>query len=396
MSNNLPNTFFTDLKQELGAITQYWKDFSVDNENGGFIGQRDHYNKMIPNASKGIILNARILWSFSAIANYDADYDLNPFMERAFNYLYDFFRDKENGGVFWELNATGEPIVKKKQIYAQAFAIYALSEYYLNTQNNKAKEWAIELFDLIEKHAFDTEKDGYIEAFEADWSPIADMRLSDKDQNAAKTMNTHLHVLEAYTTLYKIYPEERVKKALDNLIKLFLEKFLNSENNFELFFDTDWNLTSDIVSFGHDIEALWLLIEGAKSSGNKELLLKTQEAAVPVADKFLEYGYIKNKGVLNEKERSNGEIDTDRHWWPQAEAMVGLFYANEIKSDSRYTEAIQDIWNFTKDHIIDSKNGEWFFRVDENFQPYKNEDKLGMWKCPYHNSRACIVLLKKQ
>ena len=209
-------------------------------------------------------------------------------------------------------------------------------------------------------------------------------------------MNTHLHVLEAYTTLYKIYPDERVKKALDNLIKLFLEKFLNSENNFELFFDTDWNLTSDIVSFGHDIEALWLLIEGAKSSRNKDLLLKTQEIAVPVADKFLEYGYIKNKGVLNEKERSNGKIDTDRHWWPQAEAMVGLFYANEIKSDSRYTEAIQDIWNFTKDHIIDSKNGEWFFRVDENFQPYKNEDKLGMWKCPYHNSRACIVLLEKQ
>ena len=395
MSNNLPNTFFTDLKQELGAITQYWKDFSVDNENGGFIGQRDHYNTMIPHASKGIILNARILWSFSAIANYDADYDLNPLMERSFNYLYDFFRDKEHGGVFWELSATGEPIVKKKQIYAQAFAIYALSEYYLNTQNNQAKDWAIELFDLIEKHAFDTKKDGYIEAFEADWSPIADMRLSDKDQNAAKTMNTHLHVLEAYTTLYKIYPEERVKSALDNLIKLFLEKFLNSESNFELFFDTDWNLTSDIVSFGHDIEALWLLIEAAKSSGNRDLLLKTQEIAVAVADKFLEYGYLKNKGVLNEKERGTGKIDTDRHWWPQAEAMVGLFYANEIKSDSRYTEAILDIWNFTKEYIIDSKNGEWFFRVDENFEPYKSEDKLGMWKCPYHNSRACIVLLEK-
>ena len=395
MSNNLPNTFFTDLKQELGAITQYWKDFSVDNENGGFIGQRDHYNTMIPHASKGIILNARILWSFSAIANYDADYDLNPLMERSFNYLYDFFRDKENGGVFWELDATGVAIIKKKQIYAQAFAIYALSEYYLNTQNNQAKDWAIELFDLIEKHAFDTKKDGYIEAFEADWSPIADMRLSDKDQNAAKTMNTHLHVLEAYTTLYKIYPEERVKSALDNLIKLFLEKFLNSESNFELFFDTDWNLTSDIVSFGHDIEALWLLIEAAKSSGNRDLLLKTQEIAVAVADKFLEYGYLKNKGVLNEKERGTGKIDTDRHWWPQAEAMVGLFYANEIKSDSRYTEAILDIWNFTKEYIIDSKNGEWFFRVDENFEPYKSEDKLGMWKCPYHNSRACIVLLEK-
>ena len=396
MSNNLPNTFFTDLKQELGAITQYWKDFSVDNENGGFIGQRDHYNTMIPNASKGIILNARILWSFSAIANYNLDYDLNLLMERSFNYLYDFFRDKENGGVFWELDATGEPIVKKKQIYAQAFAIYALSEYYINTQNNQAKEWAIELFDLIEKHAFDAEKDGYIEAFEADWSPIADMRLSDKDQNAAKTMNTHLHVLEAYTTLYKIYPEERVKTALDNLIKLFLEKFLNSESNFELFFDTDWNLTSDIVSFGHDIEALWLLIEAAKSSGNKELLLKTQEIALPVADKFLEHGYIKNKGVLNEKERSSGKIDADRHWWPQAEAMVGLFYANEISPKQKYTDAILDIWNFTKEYIIDSENGEWFFRIDENFKPYKNEDKLGMWKCPYHNSRACIVLLEKQ
>ncbi|MEH6406308.1 MAG: AGE family epimerase/isomerase [Leeuwenhoekiella sp.] len=393
MNKTLPDTFYSELEDELDSITSYWKKYSVDTDNGGFLGQRDHFNKVIPNASKGIILNARILWSYSAIANYNSKYDLLPLMQRSFEYIHDNFRDKKYGGVYWELDTHGNPLVRKKQIYAQAFTIYGLSEFYINTKNELAKEWAIELFDLIEKHAFDTEKNGYIEAFEENWEPITDMRLSDKDQNAAKTMNSHLHILEAYTSLYKIYPEEKVRIALENLISLFLEKFLNKDYNFELFFDMDWNLTSNTVSFGHDIETLWLLIEGAKATQNKQLLAKTRQISVPVADRFLEKGYISKKGVLNEMERSTGKIDTDRHWWPQAEAMVGLFYAYETESKKQYTQAILEIWDFTKNHIIDSQNGEWFFRVDENNIPYEQEDKLGIWKCPYHNSRACIVLL---
>lgn len=396
MVKELPSTFYKQLETELDAITNYWKTYSPDIENGGFLGARDHYNTLIANANKGIILNARILWSFSTIARRKEDQELEALVERSFNYLNDYFRDRKFGGVFWELDAAGKPINKRKQIYAQAFAIYALSEYYLLTQNEVAKDWALELFKFIELHAFDVEKNGYIEAFQEDWSTISDMRLSDKDQNAAKTMNTHLHVLEAYTTLYEISGKAEVGEALENLVQLFLEKFLNKDYNFELFFDEEWNLTSDVVSFGHDIESLWLIIEGARAVGNEDLIKKTEEVAKPIADQFLKKGYIKGKGVLNEQSRTTGHIDTDRHWWPQAEALVGLFYANELSPSQDYEDAILDIWKFTKEHIIDAENGEWFFRINEKFEPYKEEEKLGMWKCPYHNSRACVVLLNKK
>lgn len=394
MNDTLPNTLYKELQQELEAITRYWVNYSVDEEFGGFVGQRNHKNELVEKSNKGIILNARILWSFSAIANYSKQPELHKLMDRAFTYLHNQFRDKEHGGVFWKLNYTGKPVVKKKQIYAQAFVIYGLAEYYTATKNEDAKAWAIELFNRIEKHAYDKEHAGYIEAFEEDWSPINDMRLSEKDQNAAKTMNTHLHILEAYTSLLKIHPTEQVKKSLANLINLFLEKFLNTDYNFELFFDHQWNLLSDAVSYGHDIETLWLLVEGAKVTEDQELINKTKQIAPHIADRFLERGYITGKGVLNEEDRKTGHIDTDRHWWPQAEAMVGLFYANQILPKQKYNQAIVDIWEFTKKNIIDSKNGEWFFRVDDKNNPYTQEDKLGMWKCPYHNSRACIVLLE--
>ena len=389
----LDDRFYTELKTELRQISEYWSTNSVDRESGGFYGCRNYYNILVPKANKGIILNARILWSFSAICNYDQKLKMAPLATRAFDYLYGHFRDKKNGGVFWELDYLGNPVVPKKQIYAQAFTIYALSEYFCYSHNEEAREWAISLFDLVEKYAYDPDQNGYIEAFAENWSPMLDMRLSDKDQNVAKTMNTHLHLLEAYTTLYHIYPENRVRKALENLIHLFLEKFLNKEYNFELFFDENWNRVSDTISFGHDIESLWLLIEAAKATNNQDLIHKTKATAVPIADAFLAKGYIKNAGVLNELQRNTGELDTDRHWWPQVEAMVGLIYAYRVQPQSKYLDAIYDIWQFTQQHIIDHKAGEWHFRVDENFKPYTDEDKLSMWKCPYHNSRALIVML---
>ncbi|MCY2685532.1 AGE family epimerase/isomerase [Salinimicrobium sp. TH3] len=386
-----------ELSEELENILKYWKEFSVDKKNGGFIGQRDHYNKEIPNASKGIILNTRILWSFSAIANHkkEKEGELRFLADRAYGYIKKAFRDDIFGGVFWEVDAKGNPANRRKQIYAQAFAIYALSEYYILSGEEEVKEWAFKLFKLVEKYARERENNGYLEAFQEDWSPIDDMRLSEKDKNSAKTMNTHLHVMEAYTTLYKITKAEAVKEALDNLVEIFLEKFYDARNqHFNLFFDKQWNREGNIVSFGHDIEAIWLMIEAAKGSGNKELIYRTQGIAVPVADTFLTEAYISGKGVMNEKDLDSGATDTDRHWWPQAEAMVGLEYAYQISGDKKFREAITDIWKFTQKNIIDHENGDWFLRIDENNRPYVQEDKLGMWKCPYHNARACIVLTK--
>lgn len=387
-----------ELSAELDNILQYWKDYSIDEEFGGFIGQRDHENRLIKNASKGVILNTRLLWTFSAAANFkeEKNGELRQLADRAYEYLQVRFQDKESGGVYWELDYKGIPVNRRKQVYAQAFCIYALSEYYLLTGAKNAKKWALSIFDLLEENALDRVENGYLEAFQEDWSPIEDMRLSEKDRNSSKTMNTHLHVLEGYTTLAKISEGKKVKKALENLVELFLDRFYDPKiQHFGLFFNKHWNREGNVVSYGHDIEAIWLIIEAAKASENPELLKKAKNIAIPVAETFLKEAYVPQKGVINERDLDSGRIDLDRHWWPQVEAMVGLQYANEISQDKKFRSAIIDIWDFTKAHIVDHENGEWFFRIDENNRPYKQEDKLGMWKCPYHNSRACMVLLNK-
>lgn len=387
--------FKTEISSELNNILKYWKEYGVDEKNGGFVGRRDHFNKEVSGAPKGIILNTRILWTFSAAGNFQQDPELRFYADRAYEYLNKNFRDIHYQGVYWELNAEGNPVNTRKQIYAQAFALYALSEYYRFSKNEEAKEWALSIFQLIEAQARDNKFNGYFEAFEEDWSPIEDMRLSEKDRNSAKTMNTHLHILEAYTSLLQISGDDGVKEALENLTILFLDKFYEpATQHFQLFFDENWNREGKIISYGHDIEAVWLLIEAAKAVKNKKLLEKCMRVAVAVADTFLEEAYIKNAGVINEKDLETGEVDEDRHWWPQIEAMVGLDYTYKITGNEKYQSALEDIWHFTKQHIIDHVNGEWFFRINKENKPYKEEDKLGMWKCPYHNSRGCILLLQ--
>ena len=394
MTDNSPQ-FQNEISSELENILEYWKLFGIDNKNGGFVGRRDHYNKEVPGAPKGIILNTRILWTFSAIGNFKKNDELKFYAERAFGYLKDHFIDQKSGGVYWELDAEGHPVNRRKQIYAQAFAIYALSEYYYFSDEENAKTMAFHLFQLVEEHARDREQNGYFEAFQEDWSPIEDMRLSEKDKNSAKTMNTHLHILEAYTTLLKITGDKTVKETLENLINLFLDKFYDkSSRHFQLFFDEKWNPEGNIISYGHDIEAIWLLFEAAKAVDNNELMKRTQKLTVDVAETFLEEAYVPGGGVINEKDLSTGHIDTDRHWWPQIEAMVGLDYAYKFSGNENFLTAQKDIWKFTKRHIIDHENGEWFFRINKENKPYTEEDKLGMWKCPYHNSRGCILLLK--
>jgi len=380
-----------ECKIELNNILNYWSKNTLDLKHGGFLGQIDHFNVVIPEASKGIILNTRILWSFSAVSNHFQTETYNDICDRAYNYLKTHFNDTISKGVYWELDYLRNPINKRKQVYAQAFSIYALSEYYILSKNEAAKDWAIELFDLTEKHAKDGQF-GYLEAFNEDWTPIKDMRLSDKDMNAEKTMNTHLHILEAYTSLLKIYDDESLKDSLKTLVNLFQNKFLNSNNHYDLFFDKNWNLLSNTVSYGHDIETAWLVIEAAKVLNDDALLEDVKATAIQVANTFLEEAIDSEGAVINEKNLSTNHTDTDRHWWPQVEALVGLKYANDIIKDEKYIDSSLKIWEFTKKHIIDHKNGEWHFRVDKNGKPYTEEDKVSMWKAPYHTSRALIIL----
>jgi mannobiose 2-epimerase len=382
----------SDLDKELKSILAFWSENAIDHNHGGFLGERDFYNKAIKNAPKGIILNTRILWTFSASSNHLRTEKYKEICDRAYNYLKTHFKDKNNNGVFWILDYKGKPIDKRKQIYAQAFAIYALSEYFKLSKDMDAKIWAIELFFSIEKQAKDFEHKGYFEAFTENWSPIEDMRLSEKDLNASKTMNTHLHILEAYTSLLKIYDHEYLKFALENLVNLMFDKFLNEEYNFELFFDDKWKLLSRTISFGHDIEAAWLILDAAKTLENKKLIKTAEDYAIKIAEQFLKTALNKDGAVMNEKNRQTAEIDTDLHWWPQVEALIGLDYVYKITENEKYLLASEKIWAFTRKHIKDHINGEWHFRVDANYEPYTTESKVSMWKAPYHNTRACLIL----
>lgn len=380
------------LQIELKNILSYWEDNTIDNLHGGFIGHIDYPDIKQHKMNKGIILNSRILWSFSAAANHYKNDKYAAICKRSYNYLKQYFNDEIFGGVFWEVDYLGTPTNKRKQVYAQAFTIYALSEYYLFSKDEEVKNWAITLFNLIEEKSFDRKDNGYIEAFAENWDAIEDMRLSEKDENYAKTMNTHLHILEAYTAFYKIHPEKQVKDALINLITLFTDKFLSKDFHFHLFFDEKWNLKSSVYSYGHDVETAWLLIEAAKVINEPLLLTKIEQIAVKVVDRFIEVAIDEQAGTKNCIDLTTGIVDTDRHWWPQAEAMVGIFYVYKITGDEKYHELVLRIWDFIDKNVIDHTHGEWLGVIDENGNHDPKNEKVGMWKCPYHNSRACIQI----
>lgn len=388
-------TLKTEMQSHLlNDILPYWMERTIDEKHGGFIGRIDGNNRIDEKADKGAILNSRILWTFSAAYNYFKDPAYLETADRAFNYINNHFIDKEHNGVFWMLDYKGNPTETKKQIYTQAFAIYGFSAYYKASRNKHALNAAIELFKLIETYAFDHGENGYFEAFDRQWNLLQDLRLSEKDANEKKTLNTHLHILEAYTTLYQIWKNKKLKKQLKNLIELKLDKFVNENSRFQLFFDENWNPKSDLISFGHDIEGSWLLLEAAKVLGDEQLIAKTKKVAISMVNSVMESG-IDNDGGLMYEVYSGVIKDTDKHWWPQAEAIVGFVNAWQISSDSKYLKKAKMVWEFTKDKIIDWKDGEWWFRVNKVGQPYLQEDKAGPWKCPYHNGRACLEIIKR-
>lgn len=383
-------------EKELQNILSWWSSRMIDLENGGFYGLVDGHGKLHLQAGKGVILNTRILWTFSAAARQTGSEEYRAVAERAFHYLLEYFWDEKNSGVYWMLDFRGQPVQPKKQVYAQAFAIYALSEFFLLTRQTEALERARELFQLIEQNSRDTAKGGYFEAFARDWSPLEDLRLSDKDANEAKTMNTHLHILEAYTTLLQTGPNEKVWEALKSLIVLFLEKFIDPETaHLRLFFDKNWNLKSDKISFGHDIETAWLLTHAAEILGDESLISKTRAVAVCIAERTLEVGFDPaNNGLWNEAD-SKGLTDCDKEWWPQIEAVVGFLNAWQISGESRFAEAAIRSWGFIQNYLLDRENGEWFWGLKADGSPDRDHEKAGHWKCPYHNGRGCMEIISR-
>lgn len=376
-------------------ILPFWTKYTVDNKYGGYIGHIYNDNTPKYDAGKSIILNTRLLWTFSASTLFLHDNTCFAYADIAYNYLVKNFFDKTYGGVFWELDYTGKPVNKRKQVYAQAFAIYALSEFYKVNKNTEVLNHTIMLFNLIEKYSYDKEEDGYIEAFARDWSAIDDVRLSTKDLNALKTMNTHLHILEAYTNLYRNWKSEQLKSALEKLIRVFLTYFVNEKFHLNLFFSRNWKYIGDIVSYGHDIECSWLLREAAEVIDNTELIEKTKQIAVKMADVTIAEAIDENGGINYELFSNTGKTDYDKHWWVQAEGLVGFINAYQVTGNSDYLNKAMDLWRFIDSKIVNHKFGEWYWKVDKNGNPDTELEKAGFWKCPYHNSRACIEVLSR-
>jgi len=378
-----------------GNILPFWMNRMTDEKNGGFYGRINGQAQLVENEDKGGILNARILWSFSAAYNHLGNTKLKEMAGRAKDYTLAHFFDPVFGGTFWTVDYKGQPSDTKKQIYSQAFFIYALVEYYLASGDKSCLDKAISLFHLVEDKSFDTHKNGYLEAFSRDWNLLEDLRLSAKDDNEKKTTNTHLHLLEAYTSLYKVWKEEELAGKLRNLIRIFIYKIIDrGSHHLNLFFDEDWNSKSSLISYGHDIEASWLIYEAAAVLEDKDLLLSVQDACIKLARAALE-GLQPDGSMIYEKEGTKGHVDGDRHWWPQAEAVVGLMNLYELTGQHIYLDLAERCWNYIEKHLIDRQNGEWFWSIKADGNINTTDDKAGFWKCPYHNTRACLEIMSR-
>jgi mannobiose 2-epimerase len=395
MKNNL-----LVLKQELNDeltknILPFWMNKMRDEKRGGFYGQITGNDLLMPDAPKGGVLNARILWTFSSAALHLNNPLYAEYAKRAKEYVFEHFFDSKNGGAYWMLYADGTPADTKKQIYCQAFFIYALVEYYRLTADKECLDKAIELFHLIEKHSFDNEQNGYFEAYSIDWHLLEDLRLSNKDANEKKTMNTHLHILEAYTNLYRVWKDKELKKRIVNLIEIFLDKIVNPlTSHLDLFFNENWECKSTLFSYGHDIEAAWLIDEAALVLEDVLILKKIRIVTAKIADAAIE-GIQENGSIINEKNYTTGHLDTNCDWWPQAEAMIRFFNAYELTKKQTYLDKTFAVWKFTKKYIIDEKKGEWHWAVSATGEVDILEDKAGFWKCPYHNSRMCLEIMSR-
>lgn len=417
------------MKQEMqdvleSNILHFWAEKMVDNENGGFYGRMDGKGVLHPNAEKGAILNARILWAFSAAYRVLGKQEYLSLATRAKEYFIAHFIDKEYGGIFWSLDYKGNPLDTKKQFYAIGFAIYGLSEYARATGDHEALEYAIELYECIEEHALDHKHNGYIEAMTRDWQPISDMRLSELDANYPKSQNTHLHIIEPYTNLFRCLKElqaaqtcnyvpvlgavlptsitvqleiiEKIEASLHNIISIFTDKILNpNTHHLDLFFEMDWTRGAGrLESYGHDIECSWLLHEAALVLGDSNVLKKVEPIVQMVAEASKK-GLNNDGSMIHEANLDTGHVDNDLHWWVQAENVVGWYNIYQYFGDKDALMEAERCWQYIKDNLIDHDDGEWFWSRHADGTLNTVDDKAGFWKCPYHNSRMCLEIIER-
>ncbi|MDE7261619.1 MAG: AGE family epimerase/isomerase [Oscillospiraceae bacterium] len=375
----------------IGRLLPFWQGLR-DEEHGGYYGYMDFSLNVDKRAEKGCILNSRILWFFSEAAMVLEDKSLIPYARHAYDFLQEKCLDREMGGVYWSVTYDGQPLDDTKHTYNQAFAIYALSAYYRLTGEAEALALAEELFEIIEDRC--TDEGGYLEAFTRDFKPASNEKLSENGVMAGRTMNTLLHVFEGYAGLYQAKKIPSVAAALRRILSIYAEKVYNPRlHRQEVFFDHDYNTLIDLTSYGHDIESSWLIDWGCGLLEDAALTERIAAINSDLADNVLRTAF--NGSLANECERD--VVDTNRIWWVQAEALLG--FVNEwskhpVRTDCR--DAAASLWQYITEKLVDRRpGGEWFWRLDEDGRPDSGKPVVEPWKCPYHNGRMCMELIRR-
>jgi mannobiose 2-epimerase len=382
------------LEQELvGNVLPFWVEHAVDREHGGFYGAVTDDLQVHNHVPRSAILCARILWTY---ARAYSRYGKEPYLEMArwaYTTLTEVFWDVEYGGVYWTVDARGRPVMDRKHHYAQAFAIYGLCAYYEATGESQSLGLAQELFHLLEQHAYDPMHGGYIEGSSRRWEALDDMRLSARDLDCDKSMNTMLHVLEAYTQLARLW--EPARRPHNALLDVFVREIVHPERtHFRLFFDEAWRSLLDHVSYGHDIEGSWLLLEAAQVQGDAALLAEVREVAVSMAEAVCWQGIDADGGLFYEA-GPQGMVDDQKAWWVQAEAMVGFTNAYQLSRDGHFLGAARRCWEYIQAHHVDRTHGGWYKDLRRDGTPKPESYKVGPWECPYHHSRACMEMMDR-
>lgn len=371
-------------------ILPFWMRHVVDRERGGFFGEIADdlvINRTVP---RGALLTSRILWTYAAAHRRQPEAGWLEVARHAHADLVARFADREHGGYFWSVDAAGAPLETRKQVYGQAFALYALTELHRATGEREPLEQAIAVFRLLERHARDRVHGGYLEAYARDWSPIADMRLSAVDQNDPKSQNTHLHVMEAYSNLLRVWPDPAVREAQAALIDVMLSRIVDPGTaHLGLFFAEDWSPHSARFSYGHDIEASWLLWEAVTVLGDAALIARARPVVLRIAEVTLAEG-LDAEGAIPNEGGPQGVTDPAREWWPQAEGLVGFLNAYQLSGDARHLDAALGLWAFIEARLVDRRHGEWIRGVAPDGSILPGHPKVSFWKCPYHNGRACM------
>ena len=382
--------FLQEVRENLtSCILPYW--LKLKDPKGGFYGEVSAEGTVFYDAPRGVILNARLIWSFAAAYAALKDTQYLVAAVHARDWFLDHFCDHKYGGVYWSVTAEGERLDTKKQLYAQGFAIYALSELYKVTGDDEALKNAVNLYKVVESHFADTVNGGYIEALSRDFSPLEDMSLSAHDINADKTMNSHLHVLEAYSNLYQVWPDETLKTRVEALLSLTGERVMGADGHLQLYFKRDWTVLPGAVSYGHDIETSWLALEAAFALHDADVVHRVRPWARRV-------GTAGNEGLLPDgsmryEKLPDGQYDDSRQWWVQAESVVGNLWLWKYHADAEALERALSAWNYIREHLVDTLSGEWWWAILPNGSRDLSQPKAGFWKCPYHNTRMCLQVL---